>query len=289
MCRLNNCSTQQNINQNIHQGSLQSGGLLGSLGSGLIGAASASNTILNTPAMSSVGQTFNKIGLGLPLVHLAADSCGYACFKGMETVGRALGGKGSVDYHFEKEWGAGKSASGGSSRSDASRYDRHDWDASRSASQFRSGGSSAQFERTTTKTRVDGSDSSITQSTSRFSSGGADARYERTTTKTRFDGPEGGYMKSTSQFSSGGASAYHERSDARFSSDSRRHGWDAKGDFSRCDSGVGGARHHRHEERAHASFAAQCGVGGGGLIGGLLTACTTLCTSLLGGLGAAQA
>jgi hypothetical protein len=89
----------------------RSGGFFGGIGDSIINADNAMNRMLNSRMLSSVGQTFNKIGFGLPLVHLAADSLGYAAFKGIEGLGRMLGGKGSVDYHFEKEWGAGKSAS----------------------------------------------------------------------------------------------------------------------------------------------------------------------------------
>ncbi|GAB2918351.1 hypothetical protein GCM10027093_66240 [Paraburkholderia jirisanensis] len=88
-----------------------SGGFLSGLGSSIINADNALNKALNSRALSSVGQTFNKIGFGLPLVHLVADSLGYGAMKCMEGVGRAFGGKGSVDYHFDKEWRGGQSAS----------------------------------------------------------------------------------------------------------------------------------------------------------------------------------
>jgi hypothetical protein len=81
------------------------------LGDGIIKSVAGFNDLLNTPAMSSVGQAFNKTGILTP-VHFMADLGGYTGMKMMESLGRALGGKGDIDYHMEKEWGIGGSSAG---------------------------------------------------------------------------------------------------------------------------------------------------------------------------------
>lgn len=80
-----------------------SGGSFNILGNALIGAAALANNILNTPLISSVGQVFSAIGGPLTVIHQAADSTGYAASLATVSLGKALGGTGSVTYHYEKE------------------------------------------------------------------------------------------------------------------------------------------------------------------------------------------
>ena len=76
------------------------------IGDGIIGAVNGFNQILNTPIISSVGQVFSAVGLGL--VHQAADSTGLAASKVGVALGRALGGTISeTPNHYEKEQGQG--------------------------------------------------------------------------------------------------------------------------------------------------------------------------------------
>ncbi len=78
---------------------------LGFVGDTIVDAVKVSNDVLNTRLVSSVGQTFNAVGLGG--IHYLADSLGYAAFKTVADVGGLLGGDTSrIDYHFEEEWGA---------------------------------------------------------------------------------------------------------------------------------------------------------------------------------------
>jgi len=158
------------------------GGFLSALGSGIIGADNAFNKMLNTKAMSSVGQTFNKIGFGLPLIHLAADSLGYGASKCMEGLGRMLGGKGSVDYHFEKEWRGGQSASACKPSGACGDARARDWSHTRSlldtSTSWRGGGYASAAAR-------DGCHGV------RFDAGSAAARYG--------DAGRGGYCSSTTQ------------------------------------------------------------------------------------------
>jgi N-acetylglutamate synthase/N-acetylornithine aminotransferase len=71
----------------------------------VIDAVKISNDALNTTLISSVGKTFDAVGLGS--VHNLADSLGYAAFKTIAGVGSVLGGDASrIDYHYEWEWGA---------------------------------------------------------------------------------------------------------------------------------------------------------------------------------------
>lgn len=84
---------------------------MSSIGSAIIGGVSKCNDLLNTPLVSSVGQIFNKFGLCGKLCHLAPDLGGYAVSRMVAGVGKALGGTGSPDYHFEHEWLRGGSSS----------------------------------------------------------------------------------------------------------------------------------------------------------------------------------
>ncbi len=70
----------------------------------LIDGVAAVNDLLNTPIVSWIGQTADRIGFGLKEVHFTADAIGYAASKAAANLGAALGGTGSVDYHFEKKW-----------------------------------------------------------------------------------------------------------------------------------------------------------------------------------------
>mgnify|MGYP006934742174 CR=1 FL=1 len=81
-------------------------GPLGSLIGGVLhGANVLINQVLNTPLVSSVGQTFNQFGPIGTGIHQAADTAGYAVFRGLEGLATAIGGpQGSVPYHFNTEW-----------------------------------------------------------------------------------------------------------------------------------------------------------------------------------------
>jgi hypothetical protein len=79
-------------------------GVLSSIGSAIIGCVSKGNELLNTPLISSVGQIFNQFGICGRACHLAPDLAGYAVSKLAIGIGKALGGTGSPDYHFEHEW-----------------------------------------------------------------------------------------------------------------------------------------------------------------------------------------
>jgi hypothetical protein len=74
------------------------------IGSAMIDCVSRSNDFLNTPLISSVGQLFNLAGPCGRLCHVLPDLAGYAVSKAVAGVGRALGGTGSPNYHFEHEW-----------------------------------------------------------------------------------------------------------------------------------------------------------------------------------------
>ena len=72
------------------------------LGDGIITAVNGFNQILNTPLISSVGVIFSGVGLGL--VHQAADSTGLIASKLGIALGRALGGTvAETPNHYEKE------------------------------------------------------------------------------------------------------------------------------------------------------------------------------------------
>lgn len=82
--------------------------LLGSLGTALYGANYAVNSVLNTPLISSVGQTFNLFPPVGTAIHQAADTGGYVVFRGAEALSAALGGTdgglGPIPYHYNTEW-----------------------------------------------------------------------------------------------------------------------------------------------------------------------------------------
>lgn len=81
-------------------------GLFGSLVGGALHTANvAVNNVLNTPLISSVGQTFNQLGPVGVGIHAAADTGGYLVFQGVEAVATAVGGtQGAVPYHYNTEW-----------------------------------------------------------------------------------------------------------------------------------------------------------------------------------------
>lgn len=77
------------------------------LGDGIITAANGFNRILNTPLISSVGVVFSGVGLGL--VHQAADSTGLVASKAGIGLGRALGGTvAETPNHYQKEQSEGQ-------------------------------------------------------------------------------------------------------------------------------------------------------------------------------------
>jgi hypothetical protein len=90
--------------KNDHRADACSKGIASSIGNAIIGCVSKVNDLLNTPLISSLGQTFNKFGPVGQLIHLVPDLGGYAASKATAGVGEALGGSGSPNYHFEHEW-----------------------------------------------------------------------------------------------------------------------------------------------------------------------------------------
>jgi len=171
----------------------RSGGFFSSIGDGILKADDAMNRMLNRSQVSAVGKTFDKMGLGP--VHLCMDLCGYAAFKCMEGVGRMLGGKGSVDYHFDKEWGAGKSASA-CNMSGASAAARADsWSHTRSqldiAAHGRDGVSRSGCAHEGWRTA-----SSVDLGAVRYGASARDGAYRSTTTHTHL-GADGSFAQST--------------------------------------------------------------------------------------------
>ncbi|WP_224971781.1 hypothetical protein [Acinetobacter oleivorans] len=76
------------------------------IGDSLIGAANLGNQFLNTPLISSVGVVFSGVGLGL--VHQAADTTGLIASKTLVGLGNALGGDiPETQNHYEKELSEG--------------------------------------------------------------------------------------------------------------------------------------------------------------------------------------
>jgi hypothetical protein len=102
------------------------------LGDGILKGVDGFNRLLNTPAISSVGQAFNATGILTP-VHFLTDSLGYGAMKAMEGIGRALGGKGDIDYHMKDEWGIGGSSCCTTRGGDAAAPRKPGWDGSMSA------------------------------------------------------------------------------------------------------------------------------------------------------------
>lgn len=80
-------------------------GLFSFAGNVVIDGVKVANDVLNTTLISSVGRTFDAVGLSS--IHFAADSIGYAAFRAIAGVGSILGGDASrIDYHYDWEWGA---------------------------------------------------------------------------------------------------------------------------------------------------------------------------------------
>lgn len=77
---------------------ISGGGAL--IGNALIGSVQLGNNFLNTPLISSVGTVFSAIGGPLTLIHQAADLGGYGLSLAVAGLGSALGGTGSVNYHY---------------------------------------------------------------------------------------------------------------------------------------------------------------------------------------------
>ena len=80
------------------------------IGSAMIDCVSKSNDFLNTPLISSVGKLFNLAGPCGRICHVLPDLAGYAVSKAVAGMGRALGGTGSPNYHFEHEWLSGSTS-----------------------------------------------------------------------------------------------------------------------------------------------------------------------------------
>ncbi|CAB3766558.1 hypothetical protein [Paraburkholderia solisilvae] len=108
------------------------------LGNGIINGVDGFNRLLNTRAISSVGAAFNATGILTP-VHFLADSLGYGAMKAMEGLGRALGGKGDIDYHMKDEWGIGGSSCCTTRGDNDPAQRKQDWDGSMSACRARHG------------------------------------------------------------------------------------------------------------------------------------------------------
>ncbi len=72
------------------------------LGDSVLNVVNGFNQILNTPLISSVGQVFSGVGLGI--VHQVADSTGLVGSKLGTALGQALGGDVALtENHYEKE------------------------------------------------------------------------------------------------------------------------------------------------------------------------------------------
>ncbi|HWW03945.1 hypothetical protein [Collimonas sp.] len=81
-----------------------SGGGMGAawFGSALIGAVGIVNNLLN--AAGPIGLALNNLGPVVRIAHQAGDSAIYEISKIATGIGRALGGKGSPNYHYPTEW-----------------------------------------------------------------------------------------------------------------------------------------------------------------------------------------
>ena len=74
----------------------------GLVGNTLIGTVNVFNQVLNTKLISSVGEVFSGVGLGL--VHQVADTTGLVASKTLVGLGRLLGGDlPESQNHYEKE------------------------------------------------------------------------------------------------------------------------------------------------------------------------------------------
>lgn len=74
----------------------------GFIGNTLIGTANVFNQVLNTRLISSVGEVFSGVGLGL--VHQVADTTGLVASKALVGLGRLLGGDlPESQNHYQKE------------------------------------------------------------------------------------------------------------------------------------------------------------------------------------------
>jgi hypothetical protein len=71
----------------------------------LIGMINGANDVLNSPALSSVGQALNKLGPVGQAIHFIPDFfIGQLGSKLGEGIAHMFGEKGTVKTHFEKEW-----------------------------------------------------------------------------------------------------------------------------------------------------------------------------------------
>lgn len=76
------------------------------LGDSIINGVNLFNQTLNSPLISSVGAVFSGVGLGI--VHQAADSTGLFASKALIGLGNALGGDvAETQNHYEKESAGG--------------------------------------------------------------------------------------------------------------------------------------------------------------------------------------
>ncbi|MFC0397019.1 hypothetical protein [Paraburkholderia rhizosphaerae] len=62
------------------------------------------NNVLNSPLLSSVGQTLNYVPIAGPIAHVLPDLGGHLFSKMGEGFAHMLGEQGSVNTHFEHEW-----------------------------------------------------------------------------------------------------------------------------------------------------------------------------------------
>lgn len=76
------------------------------IGNSIIGGVNLFNQVLNTRLISSVGEVFTGVGLGI--VHQIADSTGLVGSKVGIAIGQALGGDlAPTTNHYEKESSGG--------------------------------------------------------------------------------------------------------------------------------------------------------------------------------------
>jgi hypothetical protein len=89
---------QEEISQVTGAGSL--------IGDSIISGVNVFNQFLNTRIISSVGEVFSGVGLGI--VHQVADTTGLVGSKVGLAIGRALGGdRAETPNHYEKESAGG--------------------------------------------------------------------------------------------------------------------------------------------------------------------------------------
>jgi len=75
----------------------------GFIGTALIAGVNAGNAFFN--AVAPIGLALNQLGPGVAAAHQRVDASIYAAYKATAALGYALGGVGTVNYHYTSEWG----------------------------------------------------------------------------------------------------------------------------------------------------------------------------------------